>query len=294
MKIENMNKVYLDSVLSGKAVDHLYHLGLSSSDEQLARMKDLKAIVMAGSPLRVQRMAETWSKKHKGEFFKFPKDERFSIFYSSGVIFASHGMGMPSMSIALQEFMKLVFFVKKGDIREMEKVIWCRVGTSGGLIEPGSVVLTTEALCSDFKPYRLIAMGKEHEFDPTIPARCVDDIMKASEGKNINVVKGKTIGGDCFYIEQNRVDGAVILCDEQGKMEWLKKADKLGVKNIEMESPVMAGFLNHWGFPNFAVICCVLVNRLKGDQIRSTKEELEGYSLNAETVLWDYLNSKLY
>jgi hypothetical protein len=35
------------------------------------------------------------------------------------------------------------------------------------------------------------------------------------------------------------------------------------------------------------------VNRLKGDQIRSTKEELESYSLNAEKVLWNYLDAAL-
>ena len=73
-------------------------------------------------------------------------------------------------------------------------------------------------------------------------------------------------------------------------MDWLKKASEFGVKNIEMETPLMAGFLNHWGFSNFAAICCTLLNRLNGDQITSTHEELERYSVNAETVLWNYLN----
>jgi uridine phosphorylase len=237
-------------------------------------------------------MAQTWHNKNKkGSLFKFPKDERFTIFYTNGIIFSSHGMGMPSMSIALQELMKLVYFVKKGDLNEIEKVFWCRVGTSGGLVEPGTVVLTTESLCSDFKPYRLIVLGEDHYFDPIFPADSVEGIIKANSGEKIPLIKGKTIGGDCFYIEQNRIDGAIALCNEQGKLEWLKKAEKLGVKNIEMESPVTAGFLNHWGFSNFAVICCVLLNRLKGDQIRSSREELESYSLRAEKVLWNYLDS---
>ncbi len=292
MIVENLNKKYLDKVLAGDVVDYMYHLGLASNDACLEKMKDIKAIVLAGSAHRVIRMAQSWHDKHKtGELFKFPKDERFTIFYTNGVIFSSHGMGMPSMSIALQELMKLLYFVKQGDLKEIDKVFWCRVGTSGGLVEPGTVVITTEALCADFKPYSLAVLGEKHVFDPTFPVDCVDKIIQASSAEKIDIIKGKTIGGDCFYLEQNRVDGAIVFCDEDGKIQWLKKAEKLGVRNIEMESPVTAGFLNHWGFSNFAVICCVLVNRLKGDQVRSSKEELERYSLNAEKVLWNYLDN---
>jgi len=206
------------------------------------------------------------------------------------VLFSSHGMGMPSISIAVQELMKLVYFVKRGDLTEMDKVFWCRVGTSGGVgLLPGSVVVTTESLLPDFKPYRLFVAGKEHFFDSKFPEKCIDEIIKASSKEKINTVRGKTIGANSFYIEQNRVDGAIALCTEKEKMDWLKKAESLGVKNIEMETPLVSGFLNHWGFSNFAAICCTLLNRLNGDQINSTHEELENYSVNAETVLWNYL-----
>jgi len=295
MRIENINKSYLDKVLAGEFVDHLYHLGISSTDECLKEMKDLKAVVMAGSGHRIERMAKAWHEKNKnrGAFFKFPKDERFSIFYSSGVLFCSHGMGMPSTSIALHELMKLVYYVKKGSVQDIEKIFWCRVGTSGGLVEPGTVVVTTQALCANFKPYSLFVLGKEKKFNSDFPLNTVDGIVSASVNSKIPLITGKTVGADCFYIEQNRADGAISFCNDKEKIKWLKKAEKFGVKNIEMESPVVAAFLNHWGFSNFAVICCVLVNRLKGDQIKSSKEELDSYSLNAETVLWNYLNSLL-
>ena len=65
----------------------------------------------------------------------------------------------------------------------------------------------------------------------------------------------------------------------------------MNVKNIEMETPMMAGLLNYWGFRNFAAICCVLVNRLKGDQVIKKHADLERYSINAEKVLWNYLRS---
>ena len=295
MKIENMNMAQLEPALKGETVDYLYHFGVCSSDEILKDMKDLKAIVMAGSADRIKRMAKTWSQKNnKAQIIKFPKEERFSVYYTNGVLFSSHGMGMPSISIAVQELMKLVYFVKKGNLSEMDKVFWCRVGTSGGVgLVPGSVVITTEALLPDFKPYRLFVTGKEHFFESKFPEKCIDEIIKANSKEKINIVKGKTIGANSFYIEQNRIDGAFALCSDKDKMDWLKKAESLGVKNIEMEAPLVAGFLNHWGFSNFAVICCTLLNRLQGDQISSTPKELEDYSVNAETVLWNYLeNSK--
>ena len=280
--------------MKSQMVDHLYHFGVCSSDSILITMEDLKAIVMAGSADRIKRMAETWSKKHNNsKIIKFPKDERFSAYYTSGVLFSSHGMGMPSMSIAVQELMKLVYFVKKGDLEEVDKVFWCRVGTSGGVgLKPGSVVLSTESLLADLKPYRLFVAGEEYYFDPKFPEKCIEEIIEANTKEDINIVKGKTIGADSFYIEQNRIDGAIALCDEKKKLEWLKKAEKAGVRNIEMETPMMVGFLNHWGFSNFAAICCTLLNRLEGDQVSSTHEELEKYSMNAEKVLWNYLEKK--
>ena len=128
MNIRNINTSYLNSVLSAKNVDYLYHFGLCSTDRELELMSDLKAVVMAGSPLRIERMAKLWTKEHdKKKVFIFPKDERFKAIYTNGVLFSSHGMGMPSMSIALQELMKLVYFVKKGDLKKVENVFWCRV-----------------------------------------------------------------------------------------------------------------------------------------------------------------------
>ncbi|MEI6092180.1 MAG: uridine phosphorylase [bacterium] len=290
MNIENINKAYLDKVLKGQIVDHMYHIGVSSNDEILKDVCDVKAVILSGSAHRVERMAKTWAAKHKdSSVLKFPKDERFSVFYSNGVLFSSHGMGMPSMSIAMQELMKLVYLVKNGKIEEIEKVFWCRVGTSGGMVDPGSVVITTEGLLPDFKPYRMMVLGKETYFNSTYPKESIKQIITANINSGIKIIEGKTIGADSFYIEQNRLDGAIVLCKESEKMEWLKKAESLGVKNIEMETPLMSAFLNHWGFPNFAAVCCVLVNRLKGDQVNSTHEELDYHSLNAETVLWNYL-----
>ena len=56
-----------------------------------------------------------------------------------------------------------------------------------------------------------------------------------------------------------------------------------------MESGVVAGMLNHWGFSKFATICCIIIDRSKGDQVVSTPAELAGYVNNSEQVLFAYL-----
>lgn len=292
MHPQNFNRAYLDRVLSGEVVDVWYHLGATSADTGLSAMRDLRAVVVAGSGHRIERMAQAWAaRRGTSLLLKFAKDERFTILYAGGVLFSSHGMGMPSASIAIQELMKLVYVVKGGDVKEMEKVFFCRVGTSGGLCDPGTVVVSTEGLQADLGPYRLLSLGKEHRFDPTFPAACADAIVAANAGADFPVLKGATIGCNSFYIEQNRIDGAIALCDEAQKLAWLEAAYARGVRNIEMEAPMLAGFLNHWGFPKFATVCCTLVNRLLGDQVTATAEELARYSLNAERALWNYLEA---
>ena len=47
-----------------------------------------------------------------------------------------------------------------------------------------------------------------------------------------------------------------------------------GVLNMEMEANVFLSFCNRLKIPG-AVVCCSIVNRLKGDQITSTKEFLK-------------------
>lgn len=292
MNRENWNLAHLEPVLQGKAVDVWYHLGIDSSDTSLALMKDLRAVIVAGSGHRVERMAETWASRHGSHVaLRFMKDERFTMIYSNGVLFSSHGMGMPSASIAIQELIKLVYVVKGGDEQEMNKVFWARIGTSGGLVPPGTVVVSSAGVQADFKPYRLLSLGKEVTFNSNFPVEITNEIIAANQDAGFSIVAGKTVGCNSFYIEQNRIDGAITLCNEAEKQEWLNQAKAHGVKNIEMEAPMIAGFLNHWGFSRFATMCCVLVNRMDGDQVTASPAELAQYSINAETALWNYLGS---
>jgi uridine phosphorylase len=76
-------------------------------------------------------------------------------------------------------------------------------------------------------------------------------------------------------------------------MAWLEWLNAEGVRNIEMEGAMLAGYLNHWGFPRFAMICTTLLNRLEGDQVTASHEELHAFSERSGDVLFNYLTATL-
>ena len=296
MRDENINHAFLDGVLAGEYRDVYYHFGVGSDDPILEPMREVRAVVLAGSGDRIDAFAREWSALRGGApIVALPKEERFVTRYCDGVLFASHGMGMPSASIAVQELMRMVFFLKDGDHDAMSEVFWARVGTSGGVGLPGgTVVVTTEGVLADLKPYRLLKGGSgEYWFDSTFPVDVAEAIVAASAGSGIPVALGRTVAGNEFFLEQFRLDGAVCMETVESKLAWLRWLDESGVRNIEMEGAMLAGYLNHWGFPKFAMICTTLLNRLEGDQVTATPEELRAFSERSGAVLFNYLRATL-
>lgn len=296
MRTENINHAFLDGVLNGSHDDVYYHFGVASTDRLLAKLREVKAVVMAGSGGRIKQFAQRWSALNAGsEIVAFPKEDRFVTRYTAGVLFASHGMGMPSASIALQELMRMVFFLKRGDLAALDEVFWCRVGTSGGVGLPGgTVVVSAEGLMADLKPYRLLNGGTgEYWFDGHFPAASYDAIIAANKHADFDIVSGKTVAGNEFFLEQFRLDGAICLETPQTKMGWLSWLRDNGVVNIEMEGAMIAGYLNHWGFSKFAMICATLLNRLEGDQVTATAEQLHKFSEDSGAALFNYLAATL-
>ena len=294
MKTENINHAFLDGVISGEHEDVYYHFGVSSSDPLMERLRDVRAVIMAGSGERIRSFADRWSEMNNGaEVLAFEKEDRFVTRYCAGVLFFSHGMGMPSASIAVQEAMRMVFFLKGGDLEEIDRVFWARVGTSGGVGLPGgTVVLTTEALMADLKPYRLLQGGRgTYWFDGTFPTATREAIIAANAGSGIPIVSGRTIATHEFFIEQWRLDGALCLETADSKQEFLDWLHANDVVNIEMEGAMLAAYLNAWGFSSFAMICAVLLNRLEGDQVTSSAEQLHAFSDDAGSVMFRYLHT---
>lgn len=296
MHDKGINLAFLDGVLTGEHADVFYHFGVASDDPVLEGFRDVRAIILAGSGDRIDDFARRWSAQHDGApIVALPKEERFVTRYCNGVLFASHGMGMPSASIAVQELMRMVYFLKGGDLAAMSEVFWARVGTSGGVGLPGgTVVVSTEGVMADLKPYRLLQGGSgEYWFDGTFPRSVADAIEAASRGSGIPIELGRTVAGNEFFLEQFRLDGAICMETPESKMAWLEWINAEGVRNIEMEGAMLAGYLNHWGFPSFAMICTTLLNRLEGDQVTASHDELDSYSERSGDVLFNYLTATL-
>ena len=296
MRTENINHAFLDGVLDGTREDVYYHFGVASSDPLLDKLRGVRAVVMAGSGSRIVEFAQRWSELNGGtEVVAFPKEDRFVTRYTAGVLFASHGMGMPSASIALQELMRMVFFLKRGDLDAMDEVFWCRVGTSGGVGLPvGTVVVTSEGLMADLKPFRLLNGGTgEYWFDGHFPAATAEAIIAANESADFAIISGRTVAGNEFFLEQFRLDGAICLETQESKMGWLRWLQENGVINIEMEGAMIAGYLNHWGFSKFAMICCTIFDRLESDQMTSTPAQVHKFIEDSGVALFNYLAASL-
>lgn len=296
MRDENINHAFLDGVLVGDHVDVYYHVGVASDDPILTGFRDLRAVVLSGSGERTVQLAQRWSRLHAdAPVAGLPKEERFVTRYCAGVLFASHGMGMPSASIALQELMRLVFFLKRGDHDAMADVFWARVGTSGGVgLAGGTVVVSTEAVMADLQPYRLLrGDAGQYRFDGTFPLDVARDIVAAGEPTGIPVALGRTVATDEFFLEQFRLDGAICMETPESKRAWLEALSAAGVRNIEMEGAMFAGYLNHWGFPKFAMVCTTLLDRLQGDQVTATADELREFGQRGGDVLLTYLTTTM-
>ncbi|XP_033116908.1 uridine phosphorylase 1-like [Anneissia japonica] len=198
-------------------------------------------------------------------------------------------MGMPSLSILLHEIVKLLYYAGCKD------VVMIRIGTSGGIgVAAGTVVVTETAVNEMLKPqYDVVILGNTVSRETELDKKLMEDLLKSKqEGDQFEVVKGKTMSASDFYECQGRLDGAVCEYTEDDKMAYLKKAEEIGVRNIEMEATCFAAMCKKVGIPG-AVVCVTLLNRLKGDQVSTPKDELKAMEMHPQKIVSRYIKNKL-
>eukprot|EP00732_Lithocolla_globosa_P004066 Lithocolla_globosa_v1_NODE_3532_length_1646_cov_8.152106.p1 type:complete len:312 gc:universal NODE_3532_length_1646_cov_8.152106:532-1467(+) len=280
--------------LSGLKVDYLYHLGLDTTMDLKAMFGDVSVVLMGGSPERSKALNLAVAKKLKYQvpvglnFVTIGKKDRYSIFKCGKVLSVSHGIGKPSISILLNEITKLLMYSEAKDF------IFLRVGTCGGLgLDPGSIVITTEALNPELQPFdRKYVLGKEVNWPTQLDVELTNSIYQFTKKKGHPVFLGKTMACSDFYEEQGRIDGYFCDYNSQDRLEFLLRCKKAGVINIEMESIAFASFCARAGIPA-SVLCVTLLNRMEGDQVVNTPQELKGYSDTAIGVAVDYVVHRL-
>lgn len=272
--------------------DVLYHFGLDSTMDLRGLFGDVRIVCMGGSSDRMQSFAETlardipeWNVRPQ-ELRPFGTTERFTLLKVGPVLSVSHGMGIGSLRIMLHEITKILHHAGVKD------VAYIRIGTCGGIgVDPGTVILTEEALNPKLEASdEVITLGRVHAYPTTFDPLLTHALYEHREC--IPTVCGKTIATNCFYEEQTRLDGAVdpgYTWEEQ--QAFLQHLYALGVRSYEMEATALAGFCNRAGIPA-ADASVVIVNRLRGDQVTSTHEELGRMSLNAQTIVLRYLRQR--
>lgn len=279
------------------AVDNLYHFGLNTAQPLKEMFKGVEVVCMMGSEDRNRAFASKLLQM-------FPEDGtenggpknlasagRGNLFKVGKVMCLSHGMGNPSCLIFLHEVAKLCYWAEL----DWDKLTFIRLGTSGGVGVPaGSVVVTDKALDGELQfGYEHVACGVKKRWPGQADAELNKSIIDANAGVDYTVTIGNTMSTDDYYEGQGRLDGALqSWYTDADKMALLKKAESLGVKNIEMEATCFFFFFNRLG-ARAAIIGAVLLDRLGGDQHAHTPQEIKTYSARPQEVCLKWIAKAL-
>ncbi|XP_025146603.3 uridine phosphorylase 1 isoform X6 [Bubalus bubalis] len=161
-------------------------------------------------------------------------------------------------------------------------------------LEPGSVVITRQAVDPCFKPeFEQIVLGKREVRNTDLDEQLVQELVRCSaELGEFPTVVGNTMCTLDFYEGQGRLDGALCSYTEKDKQEYLLAAYAAGIRNIEMEASVFAAMCNACGL-RAAVVCVTLLNRLEGDQISSPHEVLVEYQQRPQRLVGQFIKKRL-
>lgn len=276
--------------------DVLYHFNLSTSTHDFPAMfGDVKFVCVGGSASRmsafIKYVAAELGLDHPGK--EYPNicagTDRYAMYKAGPVLSVSHGMGIPSIGIMLHELIKMLYHARCSNITII------RIGTSGGIgLEPGSVVITQQAVDECFKPeFEQIVLGKRVTRNTNLDGQLVQELMQCSSDLNeFPTVVGNTMCTLDFYEGQGRLDGALCSYTEKDKQAYLRAAHAAGVRNIEMESSVFATMCSACGL-KAAVVCVTLLDRLQGDQINTPHNVLVEYQQRPQRLVGHFIKKSL-
>ncbi|XP_019680794.2 uridine phosphorylase 1 isoform X3 [Felis catus] len=161
-------------------------------------------------------------------------------------------------------------------------------------LEPGSVVITRQAVDASFKPvFEQMVLGKRVVHRTHLDERLAQELMQCgADLREFPTVLGNTMCTSDFYEGQGRLDGALCSYSEKDKQEYLEAAHAAGIRNIEMESSVLAAMCGACGL-QVAVVCVTLLNRLEGDQVNSPHEVLVEYQERPQRLVGHFIKKRL-
>ena len=251
----------------------------------------IKIILIMGPQNRAELIAKKC--QHELKFRNYQKignSEFFSIYkIGDNILSCSHGMGMGSISIFLNELITLIK-ISKNNIENLNII---RVGSSGGIgVNSGTIIVSSQCLDAvSLKPeWNFISCGKNVKLQTNFNEHISKQLCIISKAKKLNVVVGKTVSTETYYEGQARLDGSICDYSENDKLKYLKELYNIGVKNFEMEGTVFSGICNANNI-KCAMICVSYLNRLKEDTVSKsyTKNERDSWMDKLIDVIIQYI-----
>lgn len=291
MNLQEINPDFLNL-----EVDYLYHFGIDTSMDLAHIFADIKYVLFTRSnddaAIVANAFAKKWYNIQEESFTFLPlfKTDRFHLYKIGPVLAVSHGIGMPSTLICLNEIIKLLVHINNLDVS------FIRISPAGGLdLAPGTTVICKEAVNSSFKSqFRSICCGDPVYYDTYFDTTLTNDIFNFSKMNGYTyILLGKTIGAHDFFEEQARIDGALtppytIL----ERNQYLKDAKAQGVLCMDMEMISYAGVCNKLQIKACA-IHSVIIDRFNTDQVSLSKDEQATLLAKPVNLVIDYIFSKL-
>lgn len=272
-------------------VDYLYHFMIDSESTNLKeKFGDTRFVIMGGSEGRMAKFAKALYENLK-DVMNLPsnaadddlakKGGRYCMFKVGPALILNHGMGFGSLSIAMHEVIKMLHYAGATNVS------FLRLGTCGGVGQtPGTICITEKGytqLMEDYFP--VPSCGEVIKTKTDSNPDFNKEIIAVTERLGFKYTVGNTVATNCFYEGQGRLDGAFCDYDEAKKMAWLNEiAIKHKIVNFEMESALFLSMTNRAKVRG-ACACVALVNRLNGDQITNTKEEMGKFVDNLVAVV---------
>uniref|UniRef100_A0A7E4VY66 PNP_UDP_1 domain-containing protein n=1 Tax=Panagrellus redivivus TaxID=6233 RepID=A0A7E4VY66_PANRE len=275
--------------LKTQAEDFLYHFGISKTSGDIKSFKDIKIVCCGGSAGRFEMYAKQFGKDSGIPVSKnLSSSDRFVMYKTGPVLWVNHGMGVPSMSIMLNEVIKLLHYAEASDVS------FIRIGTSGGVgVAPGTVVVSNGTLNGLFEEkhtqyIRRQVVKRDAVLDQSLAKELYDTGLRLG----IPVENGMTLCADDFYEGQMRLDGAFCEYTAEDKFEFLKLLKEHGVRNIEMEATGFASFTKRANV-KAGIICVALLNRLNGDQVTIPHDDYIKFEFRPFNIVCAFIQAKI-
>ncbi|EDW80813.2 uncharacterized protein Dwil_GK11364 [Drosophila willistoni] len=277
--------------------DRLYHLGLDTSNTNMPNeFGEIKFVVIGESAGQMEEFARllakdiSQSKVNNVENLARGGDSPYVMYKVEDVLILSHSLGAPSISILLNELIKLMHHA------HCNSMTFIRIGQSGGVgVRPGTVIVSEQVFDAQLRnSHEVVVMGKPRLWPTKLDGQLAKELTEmnipASDG--FEAIAGHTMSTNDFYEGQFRLDGAFADYNEVDKQVFLSQLVEKGIRNIEMESTAFAA-ITHKANIRSAIVCVTNLNRLNGDTITATKEQLDAWDRRPQKLVSRYIQQNL-